>query len=201
MGNQAFAPAAYFSGHVAALALIDKECTDNQIGLIEQYWALKYGISVSGSPTLPQLALVNDLTDTYTIPVYRENFSYRTISSLSSWDADGAGILDADWQAGGNAEDAIADPTNFYTKDNVTGRGIIMIPNNGPTAAQREAGAILWLGRGYDVIVDFAGFTDEQVINVLNWDAPPDGPSSGDIGLWPQLVRLRGQQRWPIPPR
>jgi len=188
----------FFDGELAALAIMNANCTDNQIQLIEKYWAGKYALSVAGSPTLPHVAYINRLFTGYGRKAYREDFNYRTITELTDWDTNGGGIL----TVYSHLASSLASAATKYTKDSIgTGqRARVMILNDGQTPAVRTARMLEVAALGYDVDLDFGGFTTAQITNAINQFVSATAGVS-NIGLWPQLARLRGSQRWPVPPR
>lgn len=161
MGNAAYAGIVYFSGHVAAAGIMNANCTDNQIALIEAYWAAKYGITVAGSPVLPQKAFKDRLFAGYALKNYREDFNYRTITELSDWDTNSSGILTIYSYLAA----ALADPTNFYTKASIGSgqRARVMILNDGASVATRISRMYQTLALGYDVDLDFGGFSTGDI--------------------------------------
>jgi len=153
----------FFSGELAALAIMDANCTDNQVQLMEAYWAAKYAITVSGTPTLPHKGYVDRLFSVYGVSPLREAWGYRNISTLTGWNTHGGGVLGfaADYAT------AIAAPTSFYTPASINGRAMIMVPNNGPSVATRTASILSALYAGVDAVFDSDGFSSAQ-LNALN---------------------------------
>lgn len=192
----------FFNGELAALALINTSCTDNQTGLIQAYWAAKYGITVAttafGAPVLPHKAFVAREFSSRARKVYRENFNFRTITELTDWDTNGKGILGVYDELAA----AIAAAATTYTRTSIgTGqRARVMIPNNGPSAATRIAQMVTATGLGYDVDMDFGGFTNQEIMNAISQHSSavpglsagvPAGPAAPLLGGLPEpLLRL-----------
>lgn len=171
----------FYDGDLAAMALIDASCTDNQIQLAEAYWANKYAITVSGSPVLPVKAHVERLFSARAVKVVREPWDRRDVSDLTGWDANGYGIVtNPDRMTYANAS-----PTVYYTKASATGRASIYILNNGPSVSARTSTAIAALLLGIDVYMDFGGFSLVEITALKNAHAAiVDGMAGAAAGLY-----------------
>ncbi len=184
LGSYGFIAAKFFDSDIAALAICDASATDNQVQLIEAYWASKYGLTIAGSPSLPHKAFVERLYATYGLKTYRENFNDRISPSLTAWDTNSAGI------AGLYSElaSAVSDTPNIYTKTSIGSgqRARVMILNTGgASVATRITYMQIAVALGYDVDMDPGGFTAVDIANAdIAYESAIDG------GGWRSRSRL-----------
>lgn len=186
----------FFTGQLAALSIMNANATDNQIGLIEAYWASKYGITVAttafGSPVLPHKAFVERMNTTYGHKVYREDYNYRTIAELSDWDSIGKGIV----TSYSEFATSLAAAATLYTKASIGAgqRARVLIPASGAytTVAARMAAVVVAAGLGYDVDLDFDGFTNQEITNTLTNFASYATPGGGETDPDPGAPTVGG---------
>lgn len=189
----------FFNGEVASMFFAPSTATDNQIELIEAYWATKYALTIAGSPVLPHIAFIDRLNTTYSKKAYRENFNYRSIANLSDWDTNGGGIVGVYSELA----NALTNAATYYTRASIgTGqRARILVTNIGsPTPAARIAEMVAATLLGYDVSMDIGGFTTAQMQSAVSQHSvAADLFSAASVGVGTQ-AQARAQQRRRHPP-
>lgn len=193
----------FFSGELAALAICNDDATDNQIQLIEAYWAGKYGISVTGTPSLPHKAHVDRMRVSRSLSIMCEPFDRRDITSLQGWFTNGAGGL-SDWD---RAADAIADASVYYTLATLVptndARVAVYIRNNAApevdTLAERIVLMQLYAALGYDIHFDFDGLTTAEIQTVITAFNiivnPSDFAGGGQLNRRKRAAMIRRRRR------